>query len=92
MEWRGEREVARCSFCGRREDRGRRLVAGEQRGVYICRECVRQCRHLLQRGGDDLRWGGRGSFLDRLGTVIRLSARTVGGSQAPSSHPAHRRR
>ncbi|HZU19484.1 MAG TPA: ClpX C4-type zinc finger protein [Candidatus Dormibacteraeota bacterium] len=92
MEWRGERGLARCSFCGRGEDRGRRLVAGARPGVYICEECLRRCRDLLQQGGEDLRWDGRGSFLGRLGLAIRIPTRAAGGSPAPSSCPARRRR
>ena len=28
----------KCSFCGKREEQVRRLIAG--RGVYICNECI----------------------------------------------------
>lgn len=35
-----------CSFCGRRESQGRRLIAGPN--VHICSECVRLCNGMLQ--------------------------------------------
>lgn len=34
-----------CSFCGKREDQVRRLIAG--RGVYICNECIEFCKDML---------------------------------------------
>lgn len=36
-----------CSFCGKEQDRRRRLVAGP--GVTICNECVGLCSEILQR-------------------------------------------
>lgn len=38
-----------CSFCGREQDRQRRLIAGP--GVAICNECVGLCTEILQREG-----------------------------------------
>ena len=35
-----------CSFCGKREDQVRRLIAG--RGVYICDECIEFCKDMLE--------------------------------------------
>lgn len=35
-----------CSFCGRRESQGRRLIAGPN--VHICSECIRLCNGMLQ--------------------------------------------
>ncbi len=35
-----------CSFCGKRQDRVRRLIAGPK--VNICDECVHLCSHLLE--------------------------------------------
>ena len=34
-----------CSFCGKREDQVRRLIAG--RGVFICDECIAFCQDML---------------------------------------------
>ena len=34
-----------CSFCGKRDDQVRRLIAG--RGVYICDECIAFCQDML---------------------------------------------
>ena len=36
----------RCSFCGRGEDKLRRLVAGP--GVFICDQCVQLCNEVLE--------------------------------------------
>jgi ATP-dependent Clp protease ATP-binding subunit ClpX len=36
-----------CSFCGKREDQVRRLIAGPG-SVYICNECVQLCQQVLQ--------------------------------------------
>ncbi len=36
----------RCSFCGKRENAGGRLIAGP--GVYICSDCVAACSDLLR--------------------------------------------
>lgn len=36
-----------CSFCGKEQDRRRRLVAGP--GVTICNECVGLCSEILQQ-------------------------------------------
>lgn len=35
----------KCSFCGKREEQVRRLIAG--RGVYICNECIEFCKDML---------------------------------------------
>jgi ATP-dependent protease Clp ATPase subunit len=38
-----------CSFCGKRRDQTRRLIAGPN-GVYICAECVGLCNEILAEG------------------------------------------
>ena len=45
----GGRRSWRCSFCGKGEDRARRLVAGP--GVFICDHCVQLCNEVLQSEG-----------------------------------------
>jgi ATP-dependent Clp protease ATP-binding subunit ClpX len=35
----------RCSFCGKSQDKVRRIVAGP--GVFICNECVELCSEIL---------------------------------------------
>jgi len=40
-------EQLRCSFCGKDEDRVRKLIAGP--GIYICNECVELCQEILDR-------------------------------------------
>lgn len=38
-----------CSFCGKRRNQTRRLIAGPN-GVYICAECVTLCNEILAEG------------------------------------------
>jgi ATP-dependent Clp protease ATP-binding subunit ClpX len=45
---RKPRDRPACSFCGKRQAEGRRLIAGP--GVFICEECVRTCNEILARG------------------------------------------
>ena len=40
-----DEKSVRCSFCGKRQEQVRRLIAGP--GVYICDECVELCLHYL---------------------------------------------
>ena len=44
----GEREILRCSFCGKPQSQVQRLIAGND--AYICNECVGLCLNIL---GDD---------------------------------------
>ncbi len=37
-----------CSFCGRPQDRVRKIIAGTKAGTYICDECVNICLSLLE--------------------------------------------
>ena len=37
-----------CSFCGHTQDEVRRLVAGQEPGVFICNDCVELCGELLK--------------------------------------------
>ena len=41
-------EDLRCSFCGKRQDEVRKLIAGP--GVFICDECIELCADII---GDD---------------------------------------
>jgi hypothetical protein len=41
-----KRRSWRCSFCGKGEDKVRRLVAGP--GVFICDQCVQLCNDVLK--------------------------------------------
>src|SRR5712691_8110195 len=36
----------RCSFCGKRQDQVKKLIAGPTR-VFICDECVTLCREII---------------------------------------------
>src|SRR5512141_408338 len=35
----------RCSFCGKRQEQVRKLIAGQ--GVYICDECINLCQEII---------------------------------------------
>ncbi len=48
---RNERQKV-CSFCGKRSDIARRLIAGP--GVYICDECINVCKKILDEEDDVL--------------------------------------
>jgi ATP-dependent Clp protease ATP-binding subunit ClpX len=61
----------RCSFCGKRQNQVRKLIAGGAlRGVFICDECISLCKEMV-----DEEFSGtprpeptarRNSWLDRL--------------------------
>jgi ribosomal protein L37AE/L43A len=38
-------QAGTCSFCGKRQDQVRKLIAGP--GVWICNECVVMCVEIL---------------------------------------------
>ncbi len=40
----------KCSFCGKSQDKVRRLIAGPN-FVYICDECVALCNEILAKEG-----------------------------------------
>jgi len=40
-----KRHRPQCSFCGKAQERGRRLIAGS--GVYICSECISLANEIL---------------------------------------------
>lgn len=50
-----------CSFCGKRQDRVGKIVAGS--GVYICNECIQLCQDII---GEQEGPGGRRSPPARL--------------------------
>ncbi len=58
---RNERQKV-CSFCGKRSDIARRLIAGP--GVYICDECINVCKKILEEEDDVL----ASEFLDEIPT------------------------
>jgi len=38
----------RCSFCGKRQDQVKKLIAGGAlRGVFICDECISLCKEMV---------------------------------------------
>lgn len=43
--------AAKCSFCGKDQDRVRKLVAGP--GIYICNECVELCNQIMDYSSED---------------------------------------
>jgi len=60
----------RCSFCGKRQDQVKKLIAGPSR-VYICDECVALCSDIIANPpsaptATTTRRPRRTSWLDRL--------------------------
>jgi ATP-dependent Clp protease ATP-binding subunit ClpX len=43
----------KCSFCGKRQDDVKKLVAGP--GVYICDECIALCNEIIEDEAEDVR-------------------------------------
>ncbi|MDR0671065.1 MAG: ATP-dependent Clp protease ATP-binding subunit ClpX [Oscillospiraceae bacterium] len=43
-----DKRTVTCSFCGKSQDRVKRLIAGP--GAYICNECVHLCLNILDEG------------------------------------------
>lgn len=42
-----KQDIIACSFCGKRQELVRRLIAGPG-GVFICDECVALCNRILE--------------------------------------------
>ena len=48
-----EKELIRCSFCGKTQDQVKKIIAGPD--VYICDQCVNLCEEIvLEELGDDV--------------------------------------
>lgn len=64
----------RCSFCGKGEEKLRRLVAGP--GVFICDQCVRLCNEVLQSEGQrrELSIGPDAEVVEVLLEELRINA------------------
>ena len=43
---KGPKVPYRCSFCGKSQERVRKLIAGQ--GVYICDECINLCQEIIE--------------------------------------------
>ncbi|KGH59859.1 ATP-dependent Clp protease ATP-binding subunit ClpX [Oenococcus oeni] len=56
-----------CSFCGKRQDQVKKLIAGP--GVYICDECVALAQHIIDQ---ELEHEQQALVLDDLPTPIEL--------------------
>ena len=46
-------KMLKCSFCGKPQNRVRKLIAGP--GVYICDECIELCGEILEEENWTLR-------------------------------------
>lgn len=46
MEYNDDKDLIRCSFCGKSQDHVRKIVAGPN--VYICDECVSLCHDIIR--------------------------------------------
>jgi ATP-dependent protease Clp ATPase subunit len=55
------KRVYRCSFCGKAQTEVKTLVAGP--GVFICDECVRLCRQIVQKKRNPAKRGVPNSLL-----------------------------
>ncbi len=44
-----DERIVRCSFCGKPQDKVRRILAGPN-GVFICNECIELCQELIDDG------------------------------------------
>ncbi|MBE6975223.1 MAG: ATP-dependent Clp protease ATP-binding subunit ClpX, partial [Ruminococcaceae bacterium] len=62
-----EDHTIRCSFCGKGETQGVRMVAGP--GVYICSDCVLACSDLLF---EDLHQQPAEDLPERLPTPVEI--------------------
>ena len=64
----------RCSFCGKGEDKVRRLVAGP--GVFICDQCVGLCSEVLEsdQRSRDLSIGPDTEVVEVLLEELRINA------------------
>lgn len=47
----GEKDIYRCSFCGKPQNQVKKLIAGPS--VYICNECVELCRDIIEHEVED---------------------------------------
>ena len=52
MAGKGEKRTVRCSFCGRTQNQVGRIIEGN--GVFICEDCVRQCKEILGDTADEV--------------------------------------
>jgi len=64
----------RCSFCGKRQDQVKKLIAGPSR-VYICDECVALCSDIIANPpsaptATTTRRPRRTTWLDRLRRMV----------------------
>ena len=74
MARKQETHNLRCSFCGKRQEQVRRLIAGP--GVYICNECVSLCNEILGNPTDEVQddFDSQELGLDRLPTPREIRA------------------
>ena len=71
MSKRGDRRrYPRCSFCGKRQDEVRKLIAGP--GVFICDQCINLSQELLKEDNQPAgSTAQRPSSTDRQGLTAR---------------------
>jgi ATP-dependent Clp protease ATP-binding subunit ClpX len=46
MERQGDSDLLKCSFCGKRNERVKKMIAGPS--VYICNECIDLCLEIIE--------------------------------------------
>ena len=47
-----DKSQLKCSFCGKTQDKVKKLVAGP--GVYICEECIELCAEIVEDEYSDI--------------------------------------
>lgn len=81
-----------CSFCGRNQDVVKRLVAGQQKGVFICNDCVELCAGLINDAGISVKSIADKSEAELLANIgilkdnVRQSINAVMENRATASH------
>lgn len=69
-----------CSFCGKRRDQVRKLLAGP--GVFICDQCVELCNAILH---DDQRSGPAAKVANSKGRVQKI----INAIRRTAARPTH---
>ena len=82
----------RCSFCGRTQDEVKRLVAGQDPGVFICNNCVELCTELLNEeklSRESIEAASEDELLanvDKIKGLVRESIHNIMTNRVTASH------
>jgi ATP-dependent Clp protease ATP-binding subunit ClpX len=75
-----KRQPWRCSFCGKGEDKVKKLIAGP--GVFICDQCVELCNEILRGQRGELSIGPDSEVAEVLLEELRINATGLKQSEA----------